>query len=246
MKNNYKISISICAILLITAVFAIFAFQQRAQVKQKEVKVKSLSPTTTLRLLETSGTSCFVEITNNSNKEITAYQIALNDGSKVLVDRAISGIYLKSNSSFKERIQLPADNNSNFTEIVLETVVFNDNSSNGENNAATHIRERRSAIKNQLVRLLPILEDMKLYIPSAGVIMTIQAKKKDIENLSFKPVNDRSKKAYNEGIIDGKNTVENVLKDLEIELSQNNNNNSSKNYSDRLNQIKGWLYRLIN
>lgn len=218
-----------------------------AMEKQKEplekVKTISLSSTVQLSFVEKQKEKIIVEINNYSDKEITAYQIGLDNGAKLLVDRSISGIYIKSNKQFNQEIPLPQnEEDETISEVILETVVFNDDSSEGNKAVALYIKNYRTGIKGELEKLIPSLVELDSNLKSVMVSeksIPIKTAKKKIEKLSSKI--DGESKGVNEGIVDAKQTVLNLLSNLEKNLSQED---SIRIYSYGVYELKEWLKRL--
>ncbi len=206
----------------------------------EKVNTISLSPTVQFTFVEKQNEKIIVEINNKSDKEITAYQIGLDNGAKLLVDRSISGIYIKSNKQFNQEIPLPS--NEIISRITLETVVFSDDSSEGINAVALYIKEYRIGIKRQLENLIPSLDELDSNLKSTMISeksILISTTKKEIENLSGKT--DDESKGVNEGFADAGQTVSNLLNNLEKNLFQED---SIRTYSYGVYELKEWAKRL--
>ncbi len=213
------------------------------------IKVKSLSSTIQITLLENLEYEAVLEIKNNSIKDVTAYQFRLSNGSELLVDRSISGNYLKPNTVFKQNIRLPMyedESSEKISEITLETVVFSDNSIDGNNISGKYITDRRLGIRSQLEVLLPILEGLVLNLQS-NVIQDkysfIKATRNKLDTTSYQSRNSIST-GFEEGVSDIRQTAVNLLNNLEENLSQSSVNNPYEIYSKDVIELNNWRKRL--
>lgn len=213
--------------------------------KKDDVKTTSLIPMVRFSFVKKENERIVVEINNNSGKDITAYQIRLDTGSKLLVDRSISGIYRKSEEKYEQEIPISnsnTDTSEAISEITLDTAVFSDNSSEGDEKVALYIKEHREGIKRQLEKIIPLLNELDLNLTAIMISDKsnfITSTKKEVEKLSDKT--DNVSDAVNDGLRDAKRTVKRLLDNLEQNLSQEN---SFRNYSYGVKELKEWLSRL--
>lgn len=171
------------------------------------------------------------------------------DESKVLVDRSISGLYLKSGEIYRDEIYVPysKDNSSKETlKITLNAVIFSDDSFDGDFDAVTYIKERRLGIKHQLQNLIPTLEKLESDLQQNTVpdkTSLIKTAKEGVKNLTVK-TDSKVSKGFADGIYDGGQSANRVLANLEQNLTQNAIVDSIRIYSYQVNELKNWLGRL--
>jgi hypothetical protein len=173
------------------------AFSASNKQPQSVVKINNLTHSLEVMSVEEHEDQIKLSLKNNSSKSITAYVLSSEatrgDGFKIIKEFAYSEIdyVIAPGSVYEMSAVLPADLSSQKNpSIDLSAVIFEDKSSEGDQQVAQEIEYERLGQKTQLERAIPVLEKMLTLNDSKMHAYSDQNLKRDLEASLSSPADD--------------------------------------------------------
>lgn len=135
---------------------------QTTQSSPHEVSIKVRNYThsfTVVNLHKGSRNRIRLTLRNDYKHRITAFMIAYGT-STLTIDLAENGNFIAPGASYIQEGTLPPQGGSASEEVVVSVVVFDDKSSDGDGKVAKQILDRRLGQKLQLLRILPLFQNL--------------------------------------------------------------------------------------
>jgi len=219
--------------------------------KNDDVKFMSLCPSVTLTLIDKDTHQAELDIKNESDKEILAFQLRLNGGSKIMSYTPTSSIFFEPHTTQRQKVFFPVGEKGKALPnilITLETILFIDGSAEGNLDTAKSIKNTMRGLKYQLKTLIPAMEELDSNLQAKSILdktTSIKTAVRKTERLFYK-TDDSFSDDFNAGIIYAQQSVSRAFNELEENLSkgERSQENSFVQYTHTLDELKDGLKRL--
>jgi hypothetical protein len=178
---------------------------------QKEIRVNNSTESFQVIATEKAGNDIKLRMKNVSHKNINAYTLSVNESGFITVDYTISG-YMIVPGEIVERTVPFDETSTSEPNLGVVALVFTDNTSEGQRDAVTKIKNTRKGEKKQLNRILPILRNA-LNVSNADLPTALDGMKTQVLTLTER-AEESSSRAESDAVYDIKQEVLRLLEEF--------------------------------
>jgi hypothetical protein len=236
---SYSIVGMICVLIVGSSANPYRFTKARSNQFYKHILVHNNTQALQVTKAEINGNLLHLSLKNGYNKNINWFRISFGNNNSVEADFTFAEPpVLAPNASYEDDFPIQPD--SNILNITIVSVLFDDNSSDGNANYAQTIKEKRNGQKIQLKRLLPLLQDA-INTPDKKTAISAL---KDLE-VKLSSIQDENNNILTEGELIGRRNInERMLNEL-LRLEQLQRSDSSKDVRQGLSLIKEHYGKII-